>query len=272
MFKLRDIQLSGEFTDTELSNALVSAVVYTYGDRCGECGYDIAPIPQGGADDVGTVLMGRVVVATRPDATMLVTEYTSGKMGVIPMSAEEVNFVQANTGLMQRIATLLGYSDYVVYTMTAPSVDERSRLVQTVRGFSYATLTDSYVVEHYEHTSGAPVNVSGIYHSVDTSAKLFDAITTPGLGSRAAPNGVVLWTSTQVRIPMEYYLTDVQNVQDASRKAVQLNRAHSDAQDAVMTEAFSSVAALVGSLSVFGDSVRSVTERYNNVTQYIPRP
>jgi hypothetical protein len=267
MFKLRDILLSGEFTDNELSNALIGVATYTYRDRTGDCGYDIAATPEEGASDTGVVHVGRVVIiASAPDATMLITDYASGKMGIVPMSAEEDAFVRANPVLMTRIAALLGYSDYLVYGLTTPDTGYRSRLVWQMMSYNYATGQGYITLEKYESGSRA----SGVYHPDGTPNALF--ITVDEANPRVAPNGVVKWNPSQMRIPEEYYLTDMQNVQDVARRAVQLNAAHSDAQDAVMTEAFADVTALVGSLSVFGDSVKAVTDRYNKVTQYIPRP
>lgn len=271
MFKIRDIQLGTEYTDTDLANALMDVVAYSYGDRIGDGGYDIATIPAEGAADSGVVAMGPIVLATRPDATMFITDYASGKMGVVPLSTAEATFVTNNAALMARIATLLGYADYVVYTLTHPASGEQSRLVWSVMNFDFGTSRGETAVKVYTDNA-ADTTYRGIYHSPDTSAALFTAINTEGLGNMTAPNGIVAWNVTQVRIPLEYYLTDTQNVQDAARKTVQYNAIHSDEQDAVMTQAFGSVAALVGSLSVFGDSVKNVTERYNSVTQYIPRP
>lgn len=268
MFKLRDMQLSGDFTDTDLSNALMSVVTYTYGDRFNNYGFDIAPTPAEGAGDSGNVYLGPTMLVATPDATILVTEYASGAMGVIPMSSAEAAFVQANASLMQRIATLLGYSDYDVYVYTTPDDSHRNRQSYTELYYDFAALEGKSTVRKNIQSSAN----RGIYHPANTLPALFTNVNTEGIGDVTAPNGVAVWYGTQARIPLEYYLTDIQNVQDAARKAVQLNAAHADDQVATMTEALASVAALVGSLSVFGDTVKSVTDRYNNVTQYIPRP
>lgn len=271
MFKLRNIQLGDEFTDVELSNALMSVVTYTYGDRFMDRGYDIAATPSEGASDSGSISVGPVVIANNPDATLLVTDYASGKMGVISTSAAEAAFVQENPALMQRIATLLGYSDYVIYVLTQLVEGQQSRTAFSSITFDFGTNTGSVTVTGFTRAYDSDPS-RGIYHSPDTPAKLYTVLSGATISGMIAPNGLVKWSWAEFQIPLAYYITDMQNVQDAAMKAVKMNAAHSDAQDAAMTQAFSSVAALVGSLSVFGDTVKNVTERYNNITQYIPRP
>jgi len=266
MFRLRDISLGDGYTSGELANELMKHIVYTYGDRVEDAGYVFDTIPAEGAERTGWMYVGACMLCTRPDATMLVTEYASGKMGIIPFTQSERNFVEAHGDLMQDIAQLLGYTDYVVYSYVQVSEGEEARLAVGVKKFSYPNNTSIT----YNHAEAS--NLRFIYIPEGQPKAMFTTVNTPNIGNVVAPNGVTGWVSNNVTVPLEYYLTDIQNVQDAARSAVASNKALADGQVETLTTALANVASLLGGLSVFGNTVKDVADRYNSITQYIPRP
>lgn len=261
MFKLANLSLPLNYTDEELANAMTAVVTYTMGDKIEQCGYDIHAIPAEGAADTGATVVRTAVIMQNPQATLLVTINGTRTMGVIPLSSDEADYVASHSDLVSRIATLLGYNAYVVFQYAAPTAAERSRFVWAATYRDWAT--DSNV---FELQSSAIADAThGVWTAPNTEKAMFSV-------AGNAPNGVVNWSSSQVRLPLEYYITDMENVQDASRLAVTVNRTHCDEQAEVTTEVLAGVTELVGSLSVFGNSVKDVTQRYNAVTRYIPRP
>lgn len=270
MFKIRSLGLQEEYTQAQLANALIANVVYTYGDRRDKCGYDIATIPAGGDPEPGVTAMCDVVICVRPDATMFITDYATGKLGVVPLSNDEATFVAANASLMSDIADLMGYDDYVVYTLQKPAAGEQSRILWFVVSRDWEHQTDSVVIKRY--TDAAEDTDRGIFTAPGAIKALFTLMNTPGMGDFNTPNGIVLWTAAQIRVPVEYYDTDFQNVQDVARQAVLLNMAEANGKFDTTTAALAASVELIGTLSVFGNTVKDVTARYNNISQYIPRP
>lgn len=270
MFRLRDLELPKGYTDGQLANALIANVVYTYGDRRDKCGYDIAQIPAEGEPESGVTAMCDVVICARPDATMFITDYASGKLGIVALSDLEAQFVAANPELMADIATLMGYDGYVVYQLQKPATGEQSRILWFVVSRNWEHLTDSVAIKRYAD-GGADKN-RGIFTAPGAAKALFTFMNTPGMGEFNTPNGIVLWTAAQIRVPVEYYDTDFQNVQDVARQAVLLNKDDADDKMTNVTTTLVAINALVGSLSVFGNTVKEVAEGYSRACQYIPRP
>lgn len=270
MFRLRGIQLPTDYSDAELALALTKVVTYTYGDRLENEGFDIAAVPSESATDAGIVIIGPTVLSVKPDATMLATDYASGKMAVIPFSDDERAFVDANASLVQRIAQLLGYAEYVKYEFVTIAEGERGRHNYTYKNYDWGTNTTNDVVGHTYVSHGS--QVVGLFRPGGSAKALYTLVNTPGIGDVAAPVGVLQWSATSVYIPYAFYVTDTQNVQDAARKSVTYSAKQQDDRFDNTNAALASMAALVGSMSVFGNTVKDVTNSYNTVTQYIPRP
>lgn len=272
MFKLRNIQLDAGFTPADLAQQLVSNVVYTYGDRVVPCGYEIVDIPGEGESESGTTLIKDTVLCAKPDATMLATEYSTGYLAVIPFSSDEVTFAGANGTLLAAIAQLLGYQDYVVYSAHNTN-GKRGHHAWTNACYDWATDTPNFAISKQLVTTSLANRI--LWYAPNASPAMFIPIESEevvGPTEQVAPNAVLQWRTGQIRIPMEYYLTDMQNVQDAARQAVLLNAAVNKDQFDTLTTAYGAMAGMLGNISVFGNTVKDVTERYNNITQYIPRP
>lgn len=268
MFKLRDIVLPNGYTTGQLANALMDTVVYTYGDRFTREGADIATVPGEGESDTGVVQTGRTAVFAKPDATMLITDYATAHMGVVPFSTAESQFVAENSDLMADIATLLGYTDYVVYQYTAVHAGSRMRFIWFEVGRDFTSSTDLTNIRKVFSENSS----HGMWTAPGADLQMYKEIAMPDMASMLAPNAIVIWDTYRARVPFEYYITDMQNVQDAARQAVAQNAKAVQQQIEVITTAFGSMADLVGNLSVFGNTVKDVANRYNNVSQYIPRP
>lgn len=268
MFKIRDIVLPNDYTDAELANALMATVAYTYGDHITDQGFDISTIPGEGETETGTTVAGVAVVCASPDATMFITDVTSGKMAIVPFSADELAYVNAHSDLMSDIAELLGYSDFIVYQYYPVDVGEEARAVWSSMNYQWGSNTTVMTLNHYTNNS----HDKGIYIATGATKQMYNTVAIPGFGNGLAPNGVVRWSGTQVWTPLEFYLTDMQNVQDAARKAVARNAQSTDERFTAITQSYANIAELVGSLAVFGNTVKDVTQRYNNVAQYIRRP
>lgn len=270
MFKLRDIVLPDSYDQGVLANALIKTVTYTFGDRFGKFGYDLMDKTAEGESETGITDVKTVALTHVVDATILVTEYASGKMGVIPLSSDERTFVDAHQELMSAIAALLGYDDYIVYQYTAVTSGKQSRLAYDV---CYYDWSNNAAVDFLNHQVDY-YDSRALWHPSNAPTTLFRRFDDTGFfgTDKVAANGIVRGNNYQLFIPMEYYMTDMQNVQDAAMKAVRDNKLVSDGQVEALTTALSGCASMIGSLAVFGNSVKDVADRYNSITRYIPRP
>lgn len=269
MFKIRDISLSDNYTDGDLANALMAVVTYTYGDRMLDFGYDIVDVVAEGESDSGYIDIKPTVLCRVPDATIFVTEHATGKMGVIPMSSAEAQFIHDHQTVIADIAKLLGYPGYIVYSYVEVTSGKRSRFAKATTMYNFSTGQGATIVAGNSDTYARGIYVPDVNYPI-----LFRRFSEVGFTAedQAIANGVVLLNSSAARIPLEYYLTDMQNVQDAARAAVAGNKRDAEAKFDAVTQVYANIASLVGSLAVFGNTVKDVTERYNSVTQYIPRP
>lgn len=270
MFKLADVPTNVEYTDKTLADALLQVVEYTYGDRFGMFGYDIADIPAEGATDVGVTSVKETVLTTIPDATMFVTDFATGKLGVIPFTETEAAFVSGNQTIMSMIADILGYDDYVVFTYVTLTEGKRNRIVYGDAYCEWATGTNYLGLKTVVDTGLA----RGIWVADPMQPKLFRPFASEGFFGfeQVAGNGVMHENNFTLRVPLEFYLTDMQNIQDMAKFTLLSNKADSDAADAALALAMGNAAEMIGSLSVFGNTVKDVAQRYNTISQYIPRP
>lgn len=269
MFKLRDITLPDQYTDADLAHALSAVVTYTYGDRVALHGFDIVTVPGEGESETGALAINTCYVTVLPDATLFVTNYATGKLGVVPATEAESTFVNANATLMARIAQLMGYDDYVVYQWYRPGGSEHARL-------SWVTMAYNYADAQHPVLTGAGVSSPadahcGILKASTDSKEMFSRVNGPSIGSAVVANGISLWGGQFFIIPEPYYMTDLQNVQDVCRKSVAVNGDDIDA----LIAANSTLRGVIESTVIFGSTFKSVVQSndaMDRMSQYLPRP
>jgi hypothetical protein len=214
-------------------------------------------------------------------AACCVTVYdgTTNKLGIIFGSSDaEYNTYKAmmdSQGMRQAIADAFGYHDAIL--ITGPVGDARVYAASAGEN----DYRQSAVIPTYSTLYVSDVN----WRTVDKAAKpdIATVIGSPFPGEDLTiRNPVMLWTASNgVRFstPIEHFYTDLENVATINTKCdtilgqrVKDVKSSIDGQIETLTTAFGSVAELIGTLSVFGNTVKDVTNKYNTISQYIPRP
>lgn len=192
------------------------------------------------------------------------------------------------------LANAMGYDDYVLIRPCKPSIIDIDgatgyKWVMPLilpPGVVYEQADPGYYIDAANGQENPPIFGAMVANNASDSCS---GITVKGATVRPPAWFYTTENYTAATLPMTVYITDDQcwatvndaiNVmQQAELTGIEANvddlQSHYQTIDgdiSTLKSGFSAVTALVADLSVFGNSVRQVTERYNAITQYIPRP
>lgn len=184
----------------------------------------------------------------------------------------------------------MGYDDYII-------VDSGIRAIVTIEGQQGNLWVMPLVLPPaIEFISGSTHRVEGnsqnnleilgttVYASAAARLETAISVDASNPDAKINPPAWFYITSgyTAACVPLPVYITDDQcwaTVNDRINELQQEMLTDLAGTDTALTtdvaslvEGYSTIVSLVGSLTVFGNTVKEVTDRYHTVTQYIPRP
>lgn len=294
---LQGIVDSPPATVLELYSRLCEAHSYTYGDvtRVGTVYHQSVANPttdvfvqvsKPSADTdaiLATIFVGKTVDE--------VTTYDS-RLGIFLRASGDAQATLLATQILgkalgQHIAEAMGYDDYIVIRALSNTVvgiegTAGSAWIMPLvlpPGISFHSADPLHYVE-----AGWSQNVDILNTLVlkNNSARMSANVNTRGNNIKPSAWFYISNSYDGAVLPLNVYITDDQCWATVNDKINAMQQAKIGSMDGdiaqvggnveTLTLAFAGVADLVGTLSVFGNSVKEVTTKYNNVTQYIPRP